>query len=206
VVLTTGIMAAKKREVTAEGLERDIAISYLSRLAVLRGLVSRLGKERPAGAPAPRVFVMGFPGSGQLGEPDDLNAERSYDAMEVHMNTVAGNEALVLDGARRFPEVRFFGLNPGLIKTDIRANYLGEGSVTHRVAEFFIGLLMQTPEAYAARTVPVLFAPELESRSGVMFGPKQNPILPTHAFDAAHLERFMKASEALIARAVGGQQ
>ena len=36
-LLTTGIIAAKQREVTAEGLERDMAISYLSRLVVLQG-------------------------------------------------------------------------------------------------------------------------------------------------------------------------
>jgi NAD(P)-dependent dehydrogenase (short-subunit alcohol dehydrogenase family) len=97
VVFTTGIMAAKTRETTAEGLERDLAISYLSRLAVLRGLRDRLGTSRPTGSPAPRVFVMGFPGAGEHGDVDDLNAERGYDAMKVHMNTVAGNEVLVLD-------------------------------------------------------------------------------------------------------------
>lgn len=201
VVLTTGIIAARQREVTAEGLERDMAISFLSRMAVLRGLVSRLGAERPAGSPRPRVFVMGFPGTGQLGELGDLNAERRYDAMEVHMNTVAGNEALVIDGQRAHPNVGFFGLNPGLIKTNIRANYLGEGSLTHRLAEFFIGLVMQTPESYAARMVPLLFAPELEGRSGHMFGPKANAILPTEGFTAEHAARFLEASSALIARA-----
>lgn len=41
VVLTTGIMAGPKREVTAEGLERDVAISYLSRVAVLREIAPR---------------------------------------------------------------------------------------------------------------------------------------------------------------------
>jgi len=195
VVLTTGIFAAKTREVTAEGVERDLAVSYLSRFAIVRGLAPRL-------RPGARVFVMGFPGTGQLGDPSDLNAERAYDPMAVHMNTVAGNEALVLDGAQRWPAVHFFGLNPGLIKTNIRANYLGEGSLTHRLAEFFIGLLMQTPESYAERIAPLLFAPELKGRTGLMFGAKGNPILPTEGFDAAHVGRFVSASEALIAKAV----
>lgn len=31
------------------------------------------------------------------------------------MNTVAGDEMLVLDAARRFPQVNVFGLNPKLI-------------------------------------------------------------------------------------------
>jgi NAD(P)-dependent dehydrogenase (short-subunit alcohol dehydrogenase family) len=202
VVLTVGIIAAKTREVTAEGLERDMAISYLSRLAILRELAPRL-EARPAGAAAPRVFVMGFPGTGQLGDASDLNAERKYDAMAVHMNTVAGNEMLVLDGQRRHPRVAFFGLNPGLIKTNIRANYLGAGSFAHRAAEFLIGLLMPTPEQYAERVVPLLFAPELEGRSGAMFGKKGTAILPTDGLDTQHVERFITASEALLQRALG---
>jgi hypothetical protein len=35
VVLTTGIISAPTREATAEGIERDLAVSYLSRLAIL---------------------------------------------------------------------------------------------------------------------------------------------------------------------------
>jgi NAD(P)-dependent dehydrogenase (short-subunit alcohol dehydrogenase family) len=201
VVLTTGIFAAKERQVTAEGIERDMAISYLSRLVIVREFAPRLA-ARPAGTPAPRVFVMGFPGSGQLGDASDLNAERSYDGMAVHMNTVAGNEMLVLDSKKRYPGVLFFGLNPGLIKTNIRANFLGEGSFAHKAAEFFIGLLMQTPEQYAEHTVPLLFAPELESRSGAMFGKKSTAILPTEGIDEPHVARFIGASEELLQRAL----
>lgn len=202
VVLTTGIFAGKVREVTTEGIERDMAISYLSRLAIVQELAPRLA-AKPTGAPAPRVFVMGFPGTGQLGDASDLNAERSYDAMAVHMNTVAGNEMLVIDGKRRYPNVSFFGLNPGLIKTNIRANYLGAGSLTHRAIELLIGLLMPTPERYAERIVPLLFAPELEGRSGAMFGKKGTAILATDNLDAPHVARFIEASEALLHRALG---
>ena len=202
VVLTTGIFAAKAREVTAEGIERDMAISYLSRFAIVRELAPRLA-ARPAGGPAPRVFVMGFPGTGQLGDASDLNAERSYDAMAVHMNTVAANEAIVLDGARRHPGVWFFGLNPGLIKTSIRANFFGAGSFKHRAVEALIGLVMPTPERYAERVVPLLFAPELEGRSGAMFGKKGTAILPTEGMDEQQVTRFIEASEALLGRALG---
>jgi hypothetical protein len=199
VLLTAGIMAAKTREVTAEGIERDMAVSYLSRLAALRTLVPRL----EAGASKrPRIFVMGFPGAGNAGDAADLNAERSYDAFGVHMNTVAGNEMLVLDGRDRHPRVGFYGLNPGLIKTAIRANYLGDGSVMHRVAEFFIGLFMPSASTYAARILPVLFAPELEGRSGVMIGAKGKPILPTEGMTAERIAEFLTGSQALVDRGI----
>ncbi len=183
---------------TAEGVERDLAISSLSRLAVLSGVTSRLGTARPAGSAAPRVFVMGFPGAGNLGTVDDLTGARAYDAMAVHMNTVAVNEALVLDGARRVKGVQFFGLNPGLIKTKIRANMLGDGSVLHRVVEFFIGVFMPSPEDYARRIVPLLFAKELEGRSGAMFGAKGTAILPTEGMTEAQVAQLIGASQKLV--------
>ena len=74
------------------------------------------------------------------------------------MNTVVGNEVLVLETARRHPELDVFGLNPGLIKTDIRSNFLGEGSLKHRLTETLIGWLTPSPREYAARIAPLLFA------------------------------------------------
>src|SRR3954471_22440396 len=97
----------------------------------------------------PRVFIMGYPGTGQAGTPDDLNAEKSYSAFGVHMNTVAGNEMLVLDAAKRYPNTTCIGLNPGLIKTNIRDNFLGKDTLRSRVAEWLIGLLNPSAETYA---------------------------------------------------------
>jgi NAD(P)-dependent dehydrogenase (short-subunit alcohol dehydrogenase family) len=199
VVFTTGILAAPRRETTAEGIERDIAISYLSRLAILRELAPRLRRS-----PRARVFVMGFPGTGQAGRVDDLNGETKYDAMDQHMTTVAGNEALVVDFARRHVDLGIYGLNPGLVKTDIRANFLGAGSLKHRLVETMIGLFTPSPERYAERTVPLLFAPELDGRTGAMFGAKGDPILPSPEMTPQHAAKLLAASETLLARALPG--
>jgi NAD(P)-dependent dehydrogenase (short-subunit alcohol dehydrogenase family) len=193
VVLTTGILAARAREVTAEGLERDMAVSFLSRVAALGALVPRL-----QGGKRPRVFVMGFPGAGNLGDPDDLNAERSYAQMPVHMNTVAGNEALVIELAKRHPQLGVFGLNPGLIKTNIRANVFGEGSLLQSVAETVIGWFTPSADDYAATIAPVLFAPELEGRTGLMFGKGGTAIQRTDGMTDERAAAFVTAGEALI--------
>jgi hypothetical protein len=89
--------------VTADGIERDLAVSYLNRLVILREIVPRLGKARNAARRKPRVLLVGYPGTGQAGNVNDLNAEKSYSAFPVHMNTVAGSEVLMLD-AQRAPE------------------------------------------------------------------------------------------------------
>ena len=204
VVFTTGIFAAPKRQETAEGIERDIAVSYLSRLVIVGEIAPRLGKGRPATSTKPRVFIMGFPGTGQAGTPDDLNAEKSYSAFPAHMNTVAGNEILVLDAVKRYPNAVFVGLNPGLIKTNIRDNFFGKDSLKSRVMESMIGLFTPTAEMYAERLAPLLVSPDLDSHSGAMFDRKGNAILPSPKLtDASHVKAFMTASEALIARAQG---
>jgi NAD(P)-dependent dehydrogenase (short-subunit alcohol dehydrogenase family) len=213
-LFTTGIIASRKtREETSEHVERDVAVSYLNRLAVLQGLSPRLGAARPDGAPRPRVFVMGSPGYGILGDLDDLNSEQTYQPMVAHAATVAGNEILVLGAKDRFPGPAFFGLGPGLISTEIRSNYLGDGSVTHKLVETAVGVMAQSPETYAKKIVPILFAPELEGRSGILFGSTNRrgvlrggdqPILPSEDLDDAYIDRFLSASEALLRRALNG--
>lgn len=206
VVFTTGIFAAPQREQTAEGLERDMAVSYLSRLVMLREIGPRLGKNRPAERAKlkPRVFVMGYPGTGQAGTLGDLNAEKSYSAMTVHMNTVAGNEVLVLDAVKRYPHATFFGLNPGLIKTNIRDNFFGKDSLKSRIAESIISIFTPSPETYAERITPLLVSSDIEAKSGAMFNQKGVAVLPSPKLvDGAHIGKFLAESEALVARTRG---
>ncbi|WP_036170010.1 SDR family NAD(P)-dependent oxidoreductase [Massilia sp. 9096] len=200
-IFTNGIIAAPQREETDEGIERDMAISYLSRLVILDAIAPVLGARRGKAAAKPRVFVMGYPGTNAIGAIDDLNAERAYKAMSVHMNTVAGNEALVLDFARRYPGLGFFGLNPGLVKTNIRDNLFGKGSLKSAVAETLIGLFTPTAETYARRILPLLSSPDIERHSGAMFDRKGHAIMPSEALTRDYIARFMRGSEALIARA-----
>lgn len=200
VIFTTGIFAAPKREETAEGIERDMAVSFLSRLVILREIGPRLGKNRGS-TMNPRVFIMGFPGTGQVGDLDDLNAEKSYRSMRVHMNTVAGNEILVLEAAKRYPHANFFGLNPGIIKTNIRSNFLGANTVRYRVIERIIGLVSPSAENYAERLTPLLVSPDLEGRGGAMFNRKGTAILPSRKLTQTYVTEFIEASEALVARA-----
>jgi NAD(P)-dependent dehydrogenase (short-subunit alcohol dehydrogenase family) len=200
VIFTTGIFAAPKREETAEGIERDMAVSFLSRLVMLRLIAPRLGKNRPGAAMKPRVFIMGYPGSGQIGNLDDLNAERSYGALATHMNTVAGNEMLVLDSARRYSHATIFGLNPGLIKTNIRSNFLGAYKLLFRFSEWVIGLLGPDAATYAKHIVPLLVSPDIEQHSGAMFDQKGRAILPSAGLTESHVRAFLTTSEALASR------
>lgn len=159
-----------------------------------------------------RVFIVGFPGSSGPFRIEDLNAEKSYEggAGFVHMNTVCGNEALVIDSASKATpnELLYFGLNPGLIKTGIRDGVY-EGSFFFKllkpVVEGLIGLFSDSPSSYASKMVPLFFAPELSDRNGSMFNPKAQPIQVSKIFqeDKEFASKFIKASEDLVKEKTG---
>ncbi|MBN8462694.1 MAG: SDR family NAD(P)-dependent oxidoreductase [Dechloromonas sp.] len=202
IVMTTGIMPPPQRQETAEGLEMELAVSYLCRHVILHSLAPRLGANRTPGQRRPYVFVMGFPGSGQMAVLGDLNSEQSYQPMRTHMSTVAGNEMLVLDAARRYPQAAFFGLNPGIIRTEIRDNFLGKGSWKSRVIESLIGLVTPSPEDYAARIAPLLFDPQIDDLSGSMFNRKGKLIPASRALTPQYTERFMAEAGRLVDKAL----
>jgi NAD(P)-dependent dehydrogenase (short-subunit alcohol dehydrogenase family) len=54
-LFTAGIFAAPQRQENPEGIELDLAVSYLNRLVMLREMAPRLGINRPAGSPRARV-------------------------------------------------------------------------------------------------------------------------------------------------------
>lgn len=202
-VFTAGIFAAPKRQETADGIERDMAVSYLNRLVMLREIAPRLGTTRAQGAPRARVFNMAFPGAGQIGNIGDLNAERSYKAFPVHMNTVAGNEMLVLDAAKRYPQFNSYGLNPGSIKTNIRSNFLGGNKLLYFLIEALVGLLTPSADTYAAGIVPLLVSADLENHSGAMFDRKARAILASPGLTSDHVTAYIAASAKLVADKTG---
>ena len=94
-----------------------------------------------------------------------------------------------------------FGLNPGFIKSDIRANLFGAGSLRHRLTEWLVGLFTPSADEYAERITSLLVAPDLDAHSGAMFDRKGEAIQPSGGLtDRAYVDAFIAASEALVAR------
>lgn len=203
-VFTAGVMAAAKRSETKEGIESDLAVSYLNRHVMLREIAPRLGSSRANTRRKPRVFVFGFPGTNQQGNIDDFNSERGYHFMAAHSNTVIGNEAMVLDAAKRYPGINFYGLNPGLIRSGIRGNVVGSSGVLAGFTESLIGLLFPSAEKYAALMLPLLVSSDIEAYSGAMFGRKGHAIEASESLlEEARLNRVISLSDALADKALG---
>ncbi len=203
-IMTQGIMAGRRRLTSPEGIERDMAVSHLSRFVMVREVAARMGTNRSAGRPRPRVFVWGFPGANQKGSLEDFNSEKRYGLITAHANTVIGNEALVLDSAIRYPDVNFYGMNPGIIKTGIITGILGEGTLLFRLQQFLIGMLFQSVEEYADRILPLLVSPDIEAHSGAMFGRYGDAIYASPSLmQKPYLQSVVEESEKLMRRALG---
>lgn len=198
VLFTTGIIAAPSKQITGEGLEKDMAVSYLNRLVMVRELVPRMQKTKSVFGTSPRVFYMAYPGDGQLGNPEDLNSEKKYAPMKAHLNTVAGNEALVYDSAKRYENAHFYGLNPGIVRTNIRDNLLGKNSWRSSAVETLVGWFTRSPDQYAERIAPLLIAPELEQRNGGIFNNNGHALQRSKGISEDYAAAYIKASEELL--------
>lgn len=198
VIFTVGIFASYHKEETSEGLEKDMAASYLNRLVMIRRMAPRLGKEKRKLGLKPRVFIYGYPGTNKLGNLKDLNSEKCYKVMTAHMNTVAGNEALVLDSVNKYPNADFFGMNPGLIKTNIRSNLMGAGSLQFRLIEWLIGFFYQSVDEYATKIAPMMSSSDLKANSGTMFNNYGKEIPCSPGLTQEYVSKFIFRSEQLV--------
>ena len=191
-VFTNGIMASKTRHETPEGIELDLAVSYLSRVEIVNSLTI---------ASNARVFVMGFPGQKMEANLEDFNSEKNYAAWPAHMQTVIGNEALVEFCSNRH-SVNAYGLNPGLIRTEIRQNFLGKGLFS-KIVESLIGVFNQSAQAYSDNVlVHLLASPELESKSGCNFDNAGVEIASNPFLTNENRARILAESQKLIDKAL----
>jgi PPOX class probable F420-dependent enzyme len=114
------------RLVTAEGLEHNLALFYLSRFVLSYGLLDLLDRaERPV------ILNIAGPGSG-TGEIrwDDLGGERGYHGAHALAQGGQLNDLLGIEFARRRPasRVRYVLLHPGAVRTGHSGEYDAEAA------------------------------------------------------------------------------
>jgi len=172
VVFSVGIISRKALTRTPEGIEEDLAISYLSRFVLSKKLIEAKALEGRK-----RIYIFGYPGQDVTPtSTDDINFQKTkYAQWGAHMNTVAFNEALVYETAKRYPEYHVFGLNPGLITTGIRDNFHGgPSSFSGRAVEALIGLLTWSVRQYVDKSlIHVIATDKLDDKTALCFDQKR---------------------------------
>lgn len=202
VVFTIGIISKPNLTRTVDGLEEDLAVSYLTRFILVNELIrsnALVGRKR--------IYIFGFPGQDQVPtDVNDMNFERTeYKQWPAHMNTVVFNEALVYELAKRHPDLHVFGLNPGILPTGIRDNmHGGPSTYTGKAVETLISWVMPKPEQYVERCpIQLIASPEYDNKTGICFSRKGEELqIPKWQLNENNRTKVWENSEALVASAL----
>ena len=153
VIFCVGITAPKKRETNDEGIEIDLMVSFISRKVILERLVERGMKKA-------KVFVMGKCGAERSVDFDNFNGQLEYSGAKQHDSVMVANDALVLGARKRFPNLKVYGLHPGVHGTEIRDKKFA-GRTSGKVVKSLINAHMPSVETYARKIIPVIAAHSL---------------------------------------------
>jgi NAD(P)-dependent dehydrogenase (short-subunit alcohol dehydrogenase family) len=204
-LFTNAISPPRDLARTDEAIELHAAVSLLSRLALLRALLPRIHKNC-------RIFIMSALGEDHAASPSTLNpsAPPAYSPLQQNANVASGNEALVLycrsaleQPARTLlsgsdASVHVFGLNPGVISTDLRKTFLGD-NLWSNFLEVCVSAVCISAADYACNfAVPLMFAPDLLESSGILFNQSGHAILPSPSLTPQRADAMIDASNALI--------
>jgi NAD(P)-dependent dehydrogenase (short-subunit alcohol dehydrogenase family) len=201
VVLCAGILSTVP-EWTAEDLERNFVLNYLTRFLTTRQLLPLLRK-----VPAGRIVLVS--NAGRYPDTlnfDDLQHRQGKAGLVVSGRTQFANDLLAVELAERLrtTPIEVSCVFPGVTRSSCFANARGLPWLLRWLLPLAVRLLGQSTAKAAA--TPVALAGEASGRgsSGRFFGPGLKPIeVPERALNAERRGALWHASEALVRRATG---
>src|SRR5215207_4839956 len=197
-VFCAGILSTVP-EWTAEGLERNFVLNYLSRYLLARRLLPAL-----TDAPSGRLVLVSNAGKyGDSLDFDDLQHRRGKPGMRVAGRTQFANDLLATELADRLrgTRVEVTCVFPGVVKTDVFRNARGLPWIVRLLAPVLSRPIALSPDA-AAQT-PVFLAQDARAigAGGHFYGPRlQRRSVPERARRPERRRALWSASEELVRR------
>jgi retinol dehydrogenase 14 len=185
-----GVIPAQ-REVTADGIEKQLAVNHLAYFLLTNLLLPRL----QAGAPSRIISVSsGAHGNASL-DFDDLQSQRIYEPRLVYSRSKLANLLFTYELARRLQGtgVTANAVSPGIVDTGMLADYMGVSRARGGSASTFGA----TPEKGAETSIYLATAPEIEGVSGKYFEEKKAIPSSRESYDEAAARRLWEISEQL---------
>jgi NAD(P)-dependent dehydrogenase (short-subunit alcohol dehydrogenase family) len=170
-VLCAGIMRGQ-HTLTAEGIETNFAINYLSRFALTEALLPRLAADGHADNAARILVISGAAQDGTV-RYEDVNLAGKFNILRAVSQFCEANDVFVLELARRLtatepsPFITVTVLKVGAVRTNIRSQFPTWMKLL--VPLVIDPLLSQSVEEIAASARRLLFGPEFEGVTGTMF-------------------------------------
>ena len=195
-VFCAGILAAVP-EWTAEGLERNFVLNYLSRYLLARRLLPMLTE-----APSGRLVLVANAGMyGDTLDFEDLQHRKGRPGLRVSGRTQFANDLLAVELAERLAgaRVEVTCVFPGVTRTGVFRNAIGLPRIARALSPVVLRVAGSSPEE-AART-PVFLAQDAGAAGtgGRFYGPKlRQRKIPARARRPERRVGLWAASEELV--------
>jgi NAD(P)-dependent dehydrogenase (short-subunit alcohol dehydrogenase family) len=188
VLINNAGVIPRRREVTVDGLEMQLAVNHLAYFLLTNLLLPQL----KTGAPSRIINVSSGAHTHVSIDFDDLQAERSYVPKEVYSQSKLANILFTYELSRRLQGtgVTANSLNPGVVATRMLDDYMGIGSGTGLVSTFGA-----KPEEGAETSIYLASSPEVEGTTGKYFERKQARRSSRQSYDEAAARRLWEISQ-----------
>lgn len=191
VLINNAGVIPRRREITVDGLEMQLAVNHLAYFL----LTNLLLPELEAGAPSRIINVSSGAHSHAALDFDDLQAERGYQAKAVYSRAKLANILFTYELSRRLrgTGVTVNGLNPGVVATGMLADYLGVA----RTGEASASTFGAKPDEGSQTSIYLASSPAVASVTGKYFEQKQPVASSQASYDEAVARRLWEVSERL---------
>jgi NAD(P)-dependent dehydrogenase (short-subunit alcohol dehydrogenase family) len=194
VLINNAGVFTRRRELTVDGLEMQFAVNHLAYFLLTNLLLEQL----EAGAPSRIINVSSGAHAGARIDFGDLQGERGYDPGRAYSHTKLANLLFTYELARRLSVTGVTGvtvnaLHPGVIATNLLANYMGVPVVGSALDRTFGA----TPEEGAETSIYLAASPAVEGITGKYFVRKKPAASSRESHDAAAARRLWEVSERL---------
>ena len=187
VLVNNAGVITRRRELTADGFERQLAVNHLAPFLLTLRLLDALR----AAAPARIVNVSSGAHAGHRIDFDDLMSEREYRHDRVYGRTKLANILFTRELARRLEGtgVTANAVHPGVVATGLLANYMGMPAGRRSFGS--------TPERGAEPLVYLAASPEVAEVSGRFFDRCEESRPSAAAYDEDAARRLWEESARL---------
>jgi len=186
--------AFRSRGLTADGIERSLAVNHLAPFLLTNLLLDRLRDGAPA-----RIVNVGTRIDTAM-DFDDLNWERRpYRMMQAYGQSKLGNIHFTRELARRLQGsgVTVNCVFPGVFRSNLGGTDGAQGLFWKAVG-LLLGWALPPPEKAARRVLYLLTSPQVADISGGYFGDRKPIPAPAQADDPAANARLWSISERLV--------
>ncbi len=195
VLLNNAGAVLNKREITAEGFERNLAVNYLGSFLLTHKLLDVLRVSAPS-----RIINVssGLHGSDRV-DLTDLQSERNYKGMRAYGNAKLMLIMFTYELAKRLEGtgVTVNALMPGFVATNLGKN---SGSLRSSLLFRMVRPMQSSAKKGAETSIYLASSPDVANTTGRIFRKKREVSSSPSSYDVKLREQFLDRTEEMLSK------